>query len=110
MNADERRGFHENQRRTERTQRRSRDCEQKGQSIQHIIATNPDKIRYSKSSVYRLIDQHKTNVSFFDLKLKVKLKPRKKYKSTLDKTKSRKGRDYQAFIEFLAKHPNIPVT
>lgn len=82
----------------------------KGQSIQHIIATNPDKIRYSKSSVYRLIDQHKTNVSFFDLKLKVKLKPRKKYKSTLDKTKSRKGRDYQAFIEFLAKHPNIPVT
>ena len=41
----------------------------KGQSIQHIVATNPDKIRYSISSVYRLIDQHKTNVNFFDLKL-----------------------------------------
>lgn len=82
----------------------------KGQSIQHIVATNPDKIRYSISSVYRLIDQHKTNVDFFDLKLKVKLKPRNKYKQTLDKTSKRIGRDYQAFIDFLAKHPNIPVT
>ena len=31
----------------------------KGQSIQHIVATNPDKIRYSISNVYRLIDQQK---------------------------------------------------
>lgn len=82
----------------------------KGQSIQHIIATNPDKIRYSRSSVYRLIDEHKTNVSFFDMKLKVKLKPRKKYKQTLDRTSMRKGRDYKAFIDFIAKHPNIPIT
>ena len=82
----------------------------KGQSIQHIVATNPDKIRYSISSVYRLIDQHKTNVDFFDLKLKVKLKPRNKYKQTLDKTNTRKGRDYKAFIDFIAKHPNIPIT
>lgn len=82
----------------------------KGQSIQHIVATNPDKIRYSISSVYRLIDQHKTNVDFFDLKLKVKLKPRNKYKQTLDRTSARKGRDYKAFIDFIAKHPNIPIT
>ena len=86
------------------------DGTKKGQSIQHIVATNPDKIRYSISSVYRLIDQHKTNVSFFDMKLKVKLKPRKKYKPTLDRTSLRKGRDYNAFIEFIAKHPNIPIT
>ena len=86
------------------------DGTKKGQSIQHIVATNPDKIRYSISSVYRLIDQHKTNVSFFDMKLKVKLKPRKKYKPTLDRTSLRKDRDYNAFIEFIAKHPNIPIT
>ena len=49
----------------------------KGQSIQHIIASNPDKCRYSISNTYKLISQHKTNVDFFDLKLKVKLKPRK---------------------------------
>lgn len=82
----------------------------KGQSIQHIIASNPDKCRYSISNTYKLISQHKTNVDFFDLKLKVKLKPRNKYKPTLDKTSARKGRDYQAFIDFLAKHPNIPIT
>ena len=82
----------------------------KGQSIQHIVATNPDKIRYSISSVYRLIDQQKTNVSFFDMKLKVRLKPRNKYKPTLDKTSARKGRDYEAFIDFISKHPNIPIT
>ena len=87
-------------------------CEgtKKGQSINHIVKTNPDKIKYSVSSAYRLINEHKTNVSFFDLKLKVKLKPRKKYKYTLDKSEVRKNRTYADFINFLSKHPNIPIT
>ena len=43
------------------------------------------------------------------MKLKVRLKPRNKYKPTLDKTSARKGRDYEAFIDFISKHPNIPI-
>ena len=47
-----------------------------GQSIHHIVATNPDKIKCSESTVYRMINEGKTVTQRIDLRRAVKLKPR----------------------------------
>ena len=77
----------------------------KGQSINHIVMSNPSNIRYSVRSVYRLIDNGQCDVKSIDLRRKVKLKPRKRYISTENNKKIREGISYADFIPIISKNP-----
>ena len=76
----------------------------KGQSPYHIAKSNPDAIKVSLRTVYRMIDAGDTPVKSIDLRRKVKLKPRKKHKrrDEID-TKVREGRRYEDFVRFYAQ-------
>ena len=73
----------------------------KGQSPYHIVKSNPEAIKVSLRTVYRMIDAGDTPVKNIDLRRKVKLKPRKKYKrrDRID-VKVREGRRYEDFARF----------
>lgn len=83
----------------------------KGQSIYHIVTSNPD-IGYSLRSIYRLVDKGQTVIQNIDLIRKVKLKPRKRYvyDLTKDKVKIRQGRSYEDFIRFISENGYPSVT
>ena len=74
----------------------------KGQSINHIVNTNKDKIRYSVTSVYRLVNNGNTPVKPIDLRRAVKLKPRKHYSYKQDCKEIRVGRTYNDFLKAIA--------
>lgn len=82
----------------------------KGQSPYHIAKANPDAIKVSLRTVYRMIDAGDTPVKGIDLRRKVKLKPRRKYKRRDEvDTKAREGRRYEDFVRFYAQSGAIGI-
>lgn len=82
----------------------------KGQSVNHIIQANNEDIKYSTTSIYRLINTGKTPAKRIDLKRAVKLKPRKHYAYKEDNKEIRKGRTYSDFFKFIAQYSNPLIT
>lgn len=76
-----------------------------GQSVYHIVTSNPDKIKCSQSTVYRLINKQQTIVQRIDLHRAVTLRPRKKYKYKEDHKAIREGRKYIDFLREYSKRP-----
>lgn len=70
----------------------------KGQSPCHIVKANPDAIKCSLRTVYRMIDAGDAPAKSVGLRRKVKLKPRRKCKrrDAVD-AKAREGRRYEDF-------------
>lgn len=82
----------------------------KGQSINHILANNPDSIMVSRSTIYRLIDYNVFSARNIDLPRKVRYSKRKvRTHAKVDK-KCRIGRTYEDFLLFMQEHPHLPVT
>ncbi len=77
----------------------------KGQSPYHIVKANPEAIKCSLRTAYRIIDNGDTAVKNVDLRRKVKLKPRRTYKrKNKDSLEVRKGREYSDFVaDFTSK-------
>ena len=77
----------------------------KGQSPYHIVKTNPDAIKCSLRTAYRIIDNGDSPVKNIDLRRKVKLKPRRRYRQrNKDRLEVRKGREYPDFVaDFTSK-------
>ena len=82
----------------------------KGQSPYHIAKANPDAIKCSLRTVYRMIGAGDTPVKNIDLRRKVKLRPRKKY-ARRDKIdiKVREGRRYEDFVRLYAQSGAIGI-
>lgn len=78
---------------------------EKGQSIHHIVATNPDKIKCSESTVYRIINEGKTVTKRIELRRAVKLKPRAHYVYKEDNRQIRMGRKLADFLREYRKYP-----
>ena len=75
----------------------------KKQSINHIV--NANNLRYSKSSVYRLINTGKTAVNSVNLPRAASFKPRKhKYVYKEDNKAIRQGRKYSNFLVYINKN------
>ena len=77
----------------------------KGQSINHIVATNKDTIKCSSSTVYRMINERKTLTQRLDLRRAVKLKPRRHYIYKEDNKAIREGRKYYDFLREYNRKP-----
>lgn len=73
-----------------------------GQSVYHIVSSNPDKIKCSVSTAYRLINQKKTVIQKMDLRRAVKLKERNHYVYKEDNREIREGRKYSDFLKMIA--------
>lgn len=82
----------------------------KGQSINHICATNSDRIMLSESTVYRLVDYNVFSARNIDLPRKVRYSKRKTKKHLKIDKKCRTGRTYEDYTEFIDAHPGLPVT
>lgn len=78
-----------------------------GQSISHIHRTHD--ISCSKATLYNYLDKNCFSVGALDLPRKVRLKKRKKAKSTPKETKARIGRTYEDFQKYTAEHPELPI-
>ncbi len=81
----------------------------KGQSPYHIINNNKENVHCSLRTAYRIIDKGETIVQNIDLRRKCKLKPRKSYKKTKDKSKVREGRSYIDFLNYFGENPSIGI-
>ena len=81
---------------------------EKGQHINHIIASND--LPYSRSSVYRHINRSYYAVGRIDLPRAVKFKPRKTGDPPFVPRAVKDGRSYEDYLLFLEEHPDlIPV-
>jgi len=80
----------------------------KGQPIPHIYNSAADKMPCSKSTLYRYINSGVLSVKNIDLRGLVKYKPRKK-KLLPKANKSRKGRTYADFLQFIEENPDLHV-
>lgn len=87
-----------------------KDGMDKGQSINHIVEANKNMIRYSKSSVYRLVNTNQTTIQRLDLRRAVKLRPRKHYVPKEDAKEIRNGRKYADFLKYVANNPFTTIT
>ena len=81
-----------------------------GQSIHHIVATNPDKIKCSESTAYRLVNSGQTIIQKIDLRRAVKLKPRTHYVYKEDNRLIRQGRNYIDFLRDYYQNPACILT
>lgn len=76
-----------------------------GQSIYHIVKANPDKIKCSVPTVYRIINNKQTTVKRHELQRACKLKPRVHYAYKEDNRSIREGRRYMDFLAAYTKNP-----
>lgn len=82
---------------------------QKGQPINHIFATQKDKIPCSKRTLYRYIDQGYLATRNIDLRRKVSYKPRKSRPKKSTHPAYRKNRDYAQFLIYAGYHPDLSI-
>ena len=83
---------------------------QNGQSIDHILAHNPEKIPCSRRTLYNYIDAGILTARNIDLPKKVRFRSRTSLKSSTHVSRScRLGRSYKDFMAFKKKHPQCPV-
>ena len=80
----------------------------KGQSINHIVAANRDRLPCSSRTIYSLVRKNLVGVSLFDLPRTVQRRQRNAKKSghKVDQA-CRQGRTYQDFLDFKGKHPEL---
>jgi IS30 family transposase len=78
-----------------------------GQSLSHIHKTHD--ISCTRATLYNYLAQNCFSVGALDLPRKVKLKKRKKAKSTPKETKARNGRTYEDFKRFTDDNPDLPI-
>ena len=83
---------------------------QKGQSIHHIMVSEPGVFTISERQAYRLVNNGLIDAKPIDLPRAVRLKPRKK-KATEKKVdrNCRKGRTYEDYLNYMTEHPDEPV-
>lgn len=82
----------------------------KGHSIHHICSNNKDTIMLSEKTLYSYIDDNILNIKNIDLPRKVRYKKRKKIKSHFKVDKScRINRNYEDFLNFTIKNPDLPI-
>jgi transposase, IS30 family len=82
---------------------------QKGQPINHIYATQKDRIPCSKRTLYRYIDQGLLAARNIDLRRKVSYKPRKSRKPKEPDPAYRKDRTYADFLVYAGYHPDLQI-
>ncbi len=82
----------------------------KGQSINHICHNNADSIMVSESTIYRLIEYNVFTARNIDLPRKVRYAKRNVKKNIKIDKKCRIGRTYDAFQNYIAEHPDLPIT
>ena len=82
---------------------------QKGQPINHIYATQKEKIPCSKRTLYRYIDLGYLAARNIDLRRKVSYKPRKSRKKKAPDPAYRKNRTYADFLVYAGYHPDLQI-
>ena len=76
-------------------------CILRGQSIRHVMASNPDVFRgVGERSVYRYVGERLFDVTRGDLPATYKRRPQKRQAETKTRAKQRVGRTYREFCEF----------
>ena len=76
-------------------------CILRGQSIRHVMASNPDVFRgVGERSVYRYVGERLFDVTRGDLPATYKRRPQKRQAETRTRAKQRVGRTYREFCEF----------
>ena len=80
----------------------------KGKSIYSILLKHPE-INKSERTIYRYVENKYLNISNIDLRNKVKMKPRSKYKTKNkeEKRKAIQNRTYNDYIKFIADNPTL---
>lgn len=82
----------------------------KGQSIHHIMVSEPAVFNISERQAYRLVNEGLIDAKPIDMPRAVRLKPRKKKASEKKVDKNcRKGRTYDDYLAYMAEHPDEPV-
>lgn len=83
---------------------------EQGQSVNHVLVNNKNKIMYSNKTIYKLIDLGILDVRNIDLPRKVRYRERRKetkiYK--IDK-QCLVNRSYEDYLKYLSEHPDTPV-
>jgi len=82
---------------------------QKGQPINHIFATQKEKIPCSKRTLYRYIDLGYLAARNIDLRRKVSYKPRKSRHKKAPGPAYRKNRTYSDFLIHAGYHPDLQI-
>jgi IS30 family transposase len=82
---------------------------QKGQPINHIYATQKEKIPCSKRTLYRYIDLGYLAARNIDLRRKVSYKPRKARHKKAPDPAYRKNRTYSDFLVHAGYHPDLQI-
>lgn len=81
----------------------------KGKSIYSILQNHPE-INKSERTIYRYVGQRILSIKDIDLRNKVKMKPRKSYKTKAKKEilkEIRQNRTYKDYIEYIASNPSV---
>lgn len=82
---------------------------QKGQPVNHIFATQKDKIPCSKRTLYRYIDLGYLATRNIDLRRKVSYKPRKSRHKKSPDPAYRKNRSFADFLVYAGYHPDLQI-
>lgn len=82
----------------------------KGQSLNHICASNRDSISVSESTIYRLIDYNVFSARNIDLPRKVRYSKRKIRKNLKVDKACRLNRTYEDFKKYMSENPDSPIT
>lgn len=79
-----------------------------GKSIYSILLKHPEIIS-SERTIYRYVAKNYLSIKNIDLRNKVKMKPRNKYKvkNTEEKKNAIKNRTYDDFIKFITENPSL---
>ena len=81
----------------------------KGQSIHHIMISNPDWFTISEKTAYMLVHSGLIDARPVDLPRAVRFKPRKKSKEVKVDKKCRIGRSYDDYLRYVSEHPDVAV-
>lgn len=83
----------------------------KHHSVNHVYASHPELLPFSKTTFYRYIDLGILNVRNIDLARKVRFKVKKEYDYSRHKTNTsvKVDRFYRDFQEYIAYHPQASI-
>ena len=79
----------------------------KHHSVNHVFASHPELLPFSKSTFYRYVDLGLLDVKNIDLQRKVRFRVKKEYDYSHEKIdhKYRLGRQYHDFQDYMELHP-----
>lgn len=80
----------------------------KGQSLHHIILSNPDQLDCSEKTLYRYVDSQLLAARNYDMPRVIRMRPRKQksVEHKIDKG-CRMGRSWNDYSAFIQQHPDI---